>query len=174
MCADRFRSWLLYALTCPRSRCISLRTYALQSLQRWQGLTAAAERPCGICCRPRRTKSTLSHLPETRYTIFIIVQASERDHAPPELSFGWQRATLLGAFFNGVFLLALGVSIFLQAIERFVDIQGNFSYSPFALTSADQKSRDSTAASRSDPRSRGICSERDQCDNSTWQVQAAQ
>jgi len=49
--------------------------------------------------------------------------AAERDDAPPSLSFGWQRATLLGAFFNGVFLLALGVSIFLQAIERFVSLQ---------------------------------------------------
>merc|ERR1712230_283869 len=49
--------------------------------------------------------------------------AADRDDAPPSLSFGWQRATLLGAFFNGVFLLALGVSIFLQAIERFVSLQ---------------------------------------------------
>lgn len=39
------------------------------------------------------------------------------------MTFGWQRATLLGAFFNGVFLLALGVSIFLQSIERFVSVQ---------------------------------------------------
>ncbi|KAK7750794.1 hypothetical protein SLS62_007193 [Diatrype stigma] len=38
-------------------------------------------------------------------------------------SFGWARAQLLGAFFNGVFLLALGVSIFLQSIERFISIQ---------------------------------------------------
>jgi zinc transporter 1 len=30
---------------------------------------------------------------------------------------------LLGAFFNGAFLLALGVSIFLQSIERFVSIK---------------------------------------------------
>ena len=52
--------------------------------------------------------------------ILTHLQASERDHAPPELSFGWQRATLLGAFFNGVFLFALGVSIFLQVIERFI------------------------------------------------------
>jgi len=50
-------------------------------------------------------------------------KVAEREDAPPKLSFGWQRATLLGAFFNGVFLLALGVSIFLQAIERFVSIQ---------------------------------------------------
>ncbi|OAR00569.1 hypothetical protein LLEC1_00354 [Akanthomyces lecanii] len=42
--------------------------------------------------------------------------------APPGYTFGWQRATLLGAFFNGVFLLALGISILVQAIERFVNI----------------------------------------------------
>lgn len=28
-----------------------------------------------------------------------------------------------GAFFNGVFLLALALSIFLQSIERFINIQ---------------------------------------------------
>lgn len=38
-------------------------------------------------------------------------------------SFGWQRAELLGGFFNGVFLIALGVSILLQSIERFVTLQ---------------------------------------------------
>lgn len=47
----------------------------------------------------------------------------ERKDAPVALSFGWARASLLGAFFNGVFLLALGLSIFLQSIERFVDIK---------------------------------------------------
>ncbi|KAG8425132.1 hypothetical protein J3458_001865 [Metarhizium acridum] len=47
-------------------------------------------------------------------------QVSERPQPPPkEFTFGWQRATLLGAFFNGVFLVALGVSILVQAIERF-------------------------------------------------------
>lgn len=50
-------------------------------------------------------------------------QVSERPQPPPkEYTFGWQRATLLGAFFNGVFLLALGVSILVQAIERFAHI----------------------------------------------------
>lgn len=51
------------------------------------------------------------------------IRISQRDKTPKELSFGWQRAQLLGAFFNGVFLLALGVSIFLQSIERFVSLQ---------------------------------------------------
>ncbi|KLU81932.1 cation efflux system protein czcD [Magnaporthiopsis poae ATCC 64411] len=51
------------------------------------------------------------------------IHLSERTRVPRRLSFGWQRASLLGAFFNGVFLLALGLSIFLQSIERFVSLQ---------------------------------------------------
>ncbi|KAI0106173.1 cation efflux protein [Nemania sp. FL0031] len=58
---------------------------------------------------------------------FIIALAaiivSERATSPQNFSFGWARAQLLGAFFNGVFLLALGLSIFLQSIERFISIQ---------------------------------------------------
>ena len=53
----------------------------------------------------------------------VALKISERSSSPKELSFGWQRANLLGAFFNGVFLLALGVSILLQSIERFVSLQ---------------------------------------------------
>ncbi|PWI67234.1 hypothetical protein PCL_04396 [Purpureocillium lilacinum] len=53
----------------------------------------------------------------------VAVVVSERVEPPPkQYTFGWQRATLLGAFFNGVFLLALGVSILVQAIERFSHI----------------------------------------------------
>ncbi|KAL7937950.1 cation efflux protein [Trichoderma chlorosporum] len=53
----------------------------------------------------------------------IAVMVSEHPNPPPEkFTFGWARATLLGAFFNGVFLLALGVSILVQAIERFVNV----------------------------------------------------
>ncbi|OTB00407.1 hypothetical protein M426DRAFT_26636 [Hypoxylon sp. CI-4A] len=48
---------------------------------------------------------------------------SERAASPNNFSFGWARAQLLGAFFNGVFLLALGISIFLQSIERFISIE---------------------------------------------------
>lgn len=36
---------------------------------------------------------------------------------------GWQRAEILGALVNGVFLIALCVSIFLEAIQRFVEPQ---------------------------------------------------
>lgn len=41
---------------------------------------------------------------------------------PQELSFGWARAPLLGAFFNGAFLFAMGVGIFLQALQRCMDV----------------------------------------------------
>ncbi|BFZ55949.1 Zinc resistance conferring protein [Savitreella phatthalungensis] len=36
-------------------------------------------------------------------------------------TYGWQRAEILGALVNGVFLIALCVSIFLEAIKRFVE-----------------------------------------------------
>ncbi|KAH6895847.1 cation efflux protein [Thelonectria olida] len=42
--------------------------------------------------------------------------------APQKYTFGWQRANLLGSFFNAVFLIALAISILVQAIERFVNI----------------------------------------------------
>ena len=50
-------------------------------------------------------------------------QISERDSSPQALSFGWQRAQLLGSFFNGVFLMALGIGIVFSSIERFIEIQ---------------------------------------------------
>ncbi|KKZ59866.1 CDF family cation efflux system protein [[Emmonsia] crescens] len=54
----------------------------------------------------------------------VALKVSEKPGATPSyLSFGWQRSTLLGAFFNGVFLLALGVSIILQSIERFIALE---------------------------------------------------
>ncbi|KAJ6119010.1 metal ion resistance protein/transporter (Zrc1) [Penicillium samsonianum] len=53
----------------------------------------------------------------------IAAIVSEKATAPPSLTFGWQRAQLLGAFFNGVLLLGLGISIFLQSIERFISLE---------------------------------------------------
>jgi zinc transporter 1 len=38
-------------------------------------------------------------------------------------TYGWQRAEVLGAFANAIFLLALCLAIFLQAIERFISPQ---------------------------------------------------
>ncbi|RYO93859.1 hypothetical protein DL764_007910 [Monosporascus ibericus] len=53
----------------------------------------------------------------------VAIVVSEHANSPQDFSFGWARAQLLGAFFNGVFLLALGVSIFIQSIERFIFIE---------------------------------------------------
>ncbi|KAK8127171.1 cation diffusion facilitator family metal ion transporter [Apiospora sp. TS-2023a] len=53
----------------------------------------------------------------------VAVIITENADSPQDFSFGWARASLLGAFFNGVFLLALGVSIFLQSIERFISLK---------------------------------------------------
>ncbi|KAJ5580028.1 uncharacterized protein N7459_006013 [Penicillium hispanicum] len=53
----------------------------------------------------------------------VALKVSENGDSPKDLSFGWQRAQLLGAFFNGVLLFALGISIFLQSIERFIALQ---------------------------------------------------
>ncbi|KAK0656590.1 cation efflux protein [Cercophora newfieldiana] len=38
-----------------------------------------------------------------------------------QYTYGWQRAEILGAFFNAVFLIALCVSIILEAITRLID-----------------------------------------------------
>ncbi|CAN9460835.1 unnamed protein product [Alternaria alternata] len=53
----------------------------------------------------------------------VAVQVTDRKTSPPDLSFGWARASLLGAFFNGSFLFALGISTALQSIERFISIE---------------------------------------------------
>ncbi|KAI9734878.1 MAG: hypothetical protein M1834_001958 [Cirrosporium novae-zelandiae] len=53
---------------------------------------------------------------------FHYLSISEKD-PPATLTFGWQRADLLGSHINGVFLLALGLSIFVQALGRFVNIE---------------------------------------------------
>ncbi|EGG12128.1 uncharacterized protein MELLADRAFT_32881 [Melampsora larici-populina 98AG31] len=57
---------------------------------------------------------------------FIKIQELER-HGIRTLSslgsytFGWERIEILGAFFNGVFLLALFTSMALQTIKKFID-----------------------------------------------------
>lgn len=50
------------------------------------------------------------------YAVRLVNKGGEH----PSYSYGWQRAEILGALFNGVFLLALCFSIFMEAIERFV------------------------------------------------------
>ncbi|KAJ3271915.1 hypothetical protein HK104_004609 [Borealophlyctis nickersoniae] len=42
----------------------------------------------------------------------------------PNYTYGWQRAEVLGALINGVFLLALCFTIIVEAVQRFVDVHG--------------------------------------------------
>ncbi|KAK7205562.1 cation efflux protein [Myxozyma melibiosi] len=51
------------------------------------------------------------------------VNVSKSRAASAEYSYGWQRAEILGALVNGVFLLALCLTIFLEALQRFVEPQ---------------------------------------------------
>ena len=49
----------------------------------------------------------------------VKLSTKSSDH---RFSYGWQRAEILGALVNGVFLLALCFSIFMEAIERFINV----------------------------------------------------
>lgn len=50
------------------------------------------------------------------------------------LSYGWRRAEVTSAFFNGSFLVALSLSVFLQALDRFVNPEGQ-NHAPMQFTS---------------------------------------
>ncbi|KAK9369629.1 cation efflux protein [Lipomyces kononenkoae] len=51
------------------------------------------------------------------------VKVANSREVSSEYSYGWQRAEILGALINGVFLLALCLTIFLEALQRFVEPQ---------------------------------------------------
>ncbi|KAK9468172.1 hypothetical protein V1512DRAFT_203626 [Lipomyces arxii] len=51
------------------------------------------------------------------------VKVANSKVASSEYSYGWQRAEILGALVNGVFLLALCLTIFLEALQRFFEPQ---------------------------------------------------
>ncbi|KAF2221928.1 cation efflux protein [Elsinoe ampelina] len=51
------------------------------------------------------------------------VKVAQEKTSSKMYTYGWQRAETLGALVNGVFLVALCLSIFLEAIQRFVEPQ---------------------------------------------------
>ncbi|KAK3177216.1 hypothetical protein OEA41_008545 [Lepraria neglecta] len=51
------------------------------------------------------------------------VKVAHQKQSSKMYTYGWQRAETLGALVNGVFLVALCLSIFLEAIQRFVEPQ---------------------------------------------------
>ncbi|KAF5355194.1 hypothetical protein D9756_005670 [Leucocoprinus leucothites] len=58
------------------------------------------------------------------YTIaFIAAYFQDRGEHTSRFTFIFNRAELVGTFFNGAFLLALALSIFLQSLERFAHVE---------------------------------------------------
>ncbi|WBW74243.1 ER zinc importer, CDF family, Zhf1 [Schizosaccharomyces osmophilus] len=57
-------------------------------------------------------------------SLFIALWATKLAHSTDyeaKYTYGWQRAEILGALANGVFLIALCMFIFLEAIQRFIE-----------------------------------------------------
>ena len=52
------------------------------------------------------------------------IRLAKRKTATKRNSYGWQRAEILGALVNAVFLLALSFTIVIEAIQRFFAIEG--------------------------------------------------
>ena len=59
------------------------------------------------------------------------IKLTQNNVASAEYSYGWHRAEILAALINGVFLLALCFSIFIEAIERFFSVPGNHNFLPY-------------------------------------------
>ncbi|KAJ3068376.1 hypothetical protein HDU98_008446 [Podochytrium sp. JEL0797] len=55
---------------------------------------------------------------------FYAIKLAKQRTRKSNLSFGYQRAEILGAFANAVFLLALCFTIIIEAIQRFVEPVG--------------------------------------------------
>ncbi|KAJ3117772.1 hypothetical protein HK100_000753, partial [Physocladia obscura] len=55
------------------------------------------------------------------FIAFYAIRLAKQKTRKPNLTFGYQRAEILGAFANSVFLLALCFTIIIEAIQRFVN-----------------------------------------------------
>ncbi|KAJ1672115.1 Zinc resistance conferring protein [Coemansia sp. RSA 25] len=51
------------------------------------------------------------------------IKVAKSEATVPNNTYGWQRAEILGALTNGVLLLGLCLTIYIDAIERFIDIE---------------------------------------------------
>ncbi|POY76339.1 transporter of heavy metals [Rhodotorula taiwanensis] len=70
---------------------------------------------------------SLALVADSFHILIVALQAlklAETSAASSKFSYGWQRAEVLGALINGVFLLALCFSIGMEAIARFVNYTG--------------------------------------------------
>lgn len=54
------------------------------------------------------------------------IKLAQRKTADPEYTYGWQRAEVLGALVNSVFLLALCFTLYIEVIQRFIEPNSRF------------------------------------------------
>jgi hypothetical protein len=54
----------------------------------------------------------------------LILPQLSQSSPSSQYTYGWHRAEILAALVNGVFLLALCFSIFMEAIEKFINVPG--------------------------------------------------
>jgi divalent metal cation (Fe/Co/Zn/Cd) transporter len=83
----------------------------------------------GACCPSKLGRALLIFALQLNdvCSLLVAMQAiklAENSSASAKYSFGWQRAEVLGALINSVFLLALCFSIGLEAIARFLNSVG--------------------------------------------------
>lgn len=60
----------------------------------------------------------------SRFLTALQLTGQKVEDTDTKYSYGWHRAEILAALINGVFLLALCFSIFMEAIERFFSSPG--------------------------------------------------
>jgi zinc transporter 1 len=74
------------------------------------------------CRKQTLTSTQLNDVISLLVGLWAVKVANQRTNSK-QYTYGWQRAETLGALVNGVFLVALCLSIFLEAIQRFVEPQ---------------------------------------------------
>eukprot|EP00733_Pompholyxophrys_punicea_P002219 Pompholyxophrys_punicea_v1_NODE_1577_length_639_cov_2.294521.p1 type:complete len:152 gc:universal NODE_1577_length_639_cov_2.294521:468-13(-) len=80
------------------------------------------------------------HMLSDVLALFVALYAINLKHSKNHSSnqtFGFERAEVLGAFANSVFLLALCFTIFLDAIARFFEVTGLFFFCPWLWLNVD-------------------------------------
>lgn len=78
----------------------------------------------GFITKSLSLQSDAFHMLSDEASLIIGLIAHNLSERPPsdEMSFGWARTEVLGGLCNAVFLLAVCLTIFCDAIERFVDV----------------------------------------------------
>lgn len=84
-----------------------------------------AELIVGFWSKSLALQSDAFHMLSDIASLFIGLYAHRlsKDPPTPTMTFGWARTEVLGGLINAVFMLAICFTMFLNSIERFIDIQ---------------------------------------------------